>query len=531
MRPLTKLTFDAFRDLLATTFAAIADPRDPRRITWEMPAVLMSAFAMLFFQHPSLLEYQRRMQKRTGQSNLERVFQVEELPSDTQMREILDGVPTEPLRRVLPQTFEQMRRVGWTTRFVTEVAGQKYYPTVLDGSEYFHSTQIHCPSCLHQSHANGEAHYSHVVVAATVTRAGSHEIVPLDAEEVRNTDGPQKQDCELTAAKRLVTRLRAEHRQLPMCIVGDDLYGHEPLIAELHARRMSFVLVAKPTNTEQVQAISGRLWSSGCLSGEHAGVSFRSGGDPILFVNNPAGVTSAVRRKTLDGLKELNELNYRQVGDPETHTRIQQFELAFRMQSSVPELTNTSNEPESTYKLYGDEAKKGGTFANSALLARRMIERGVRFVQIYHNNWDTHSNVAGRLPLQCKDVDQACYGLIQDLKQRGLLDSTLVVWGGEFGRTIYSQGGLTKQNYGRDHHPRCFTMWMAGGGSKPGVIYGETDDFSYNIVKDPVHIHDFHATVLHLLGLDHERFSFRSQGLDLKLTGVEPARVVRELLA
>jgi len=291
------------------------------------------------------------------------------------------------------------------------------------------------------------------------------------------------------------------------------------------------VLVAKPTNTEQVQAISGRLWSSGCLSGEHAGVSFRSGGDPILFVNNPAGVTSAVRRKTLDGLKELNELNYRQVGDPETHTRIQQFELAFRMQSSVPELTNTSNEPESTYKLYGDEAKKGGTFANSALLARRMIERGVRFVQIYHNNWDTHSNVAGRLPLQCKDVDQACYGLIQDLKQRGLLDSTLVVWGGEFGRTIYSQGGLTKQNYGRDHHPRCFTMWMAGGGSKPGVIYGETDDFSYNIVKDPVHIHDFHATVLHLLGLDHERFSFRSQGLDLKLTGVEPARVVRELLA
>jgi hypothetical protein len=291
------------------------------------------------------------------------------------------------------------------------------------------------------------------------------------------------------------------------------------------------VLVAKPTNTEQLQAISGRLWSSGCLPGEHAGVSFRSAGDPILFVNNPSGVTSAVRRKSLDGLKELNELNYRQVGDPETHTRIQQFELAFRMQSSVPELTKTSNEPESTYKLYGDEAKKAGTFANSALLARRMIERGVRFVQIYHNNWDTHSNVAGRLPMQCKDVDQACYGLIQDLRQRGLLDSTLVVWGGEFGRTIYSQGGLTKQNYGRDHHPRCFTMWMAGGGSNPGVVFGETDDFSYNIVKDPVHIHDFHATVLHLLGFDHERFSFRSQGLDLKLTGVEPARVVRALLA
>ena len=291
------------------------------------------------------------------------------------------------------------------------------------------------------------------------------------------------------------------------------------------------VLVAKPSNTEQVQAISGRLWSSGCLPGEHAGVSFRSAGDPILFINNPSGVSAAVRRKTLDGLKELNEINYRQVGDPETHTRIEQFELAFRMQSSVPELTNLAGEPESTYQLYGDDAKKGGTFANSALMARRMIERGVRFVQIYHNNWDTHSNVAGRLPSQCKDVDQACYGLVQDLKKRGLLDSTLVVWGGEFGRTIYSQGGLTKDNYGRDHHPRCFTMWMAGGGSKPGVIHGETDDYSYNIVKDPVHIHDFHATALHLLGLDHERFTFRSQGLDLKLTGVEPAKVVRDLLA
>jgi hypothetical protein len=290
------------------------------------------------------------------------------------------------------------------------------------------------------------------------------------------------------------------------------------------------VLIAKPTNNEQIQAISGRLWSSGCLPGEYSGVSFRSVGDPILFINNPAGVSTAVRRKTLDGLKALNELNFRELADPETHTRIQQYELAFRMQASVPDLTDLSREPDSTYQLYGDDAKKGGTFANSALLARRMVERGVRFVQIYHNNWDTHSDVAKRLPLQCKDVDQACYALIQDLKQRGLLESTLVVWGGEFGRTIYSQGGLTKDNYGRDHHPRCFTMWMAGGGSKPGIIHGETDDFSYNIVKDPVHIHDFHATVLHLLGLDHERFSFRSQGLDLRLTGVEPAKVIKELI-
>jgi len=283
------------------------------------------------------------------------------------------------------------------------------------------------------------------------------------------------------------------------------------------------VLVAKPSNTEQIQAISARLWQSGYLPGEHAGVSFRSAGDPILFINNPAGVDAKVRRKTLDGLKALNEMNYKLVGDPETHTRIQQYELAFRMQSSVPELTNIASEPESTYKLYGDDAKKPGTFANTALLARRMIERGVRCVQVYHNNWDTHANVAGRLPDQCKDVDQACYGLIQDLKARGMLDSTLVIWGGEFGRTIYSQGGLTKENYGRDHHPRCFTMWMAGGGSKPGTIYGETDEFSYNITKNPVHIHDFHATVLHLLGFEHDKFSFRSQGLDQRLTGVEPA--------
>jgi len=242
-------------------------------------------------------------------------------------------------------------------------------------------------------------------------------------------------------------------------------------------------------------------------------------------------VDAKVRRKTLDGLKALNELNYKSVGDQETHTRISQYELAFRMQSSVPDLTNIGSEPESTYKLYGDDAKTPGTFANSALLARRMIERGVRYIQIYHNNWDTHANVTGRLPFQCKDVDQACYGLVQDLKQRGMLDSTLVVWGGEFGRTIYSQGGLTKENYGRDHHPRCFTMWMAGGGSKPGAIYGETDDFSYNIVKDPVHIHDFHATVLNLLGFDHEKFTFRYQGLDQRLTGVEPSKIIKELIA
>jgi len=279
-----------------------------------------------------------------------------------------------------------------------------------------------------------------------------------------------------------------------------------------------------------MQAISARLWSSGFLSGEYAGVSFRSSGDPILYINNPPGVNSNVRRRTLDGVKILNEMNYHTAGDPETHTRISQYEMAFRMQASVPELVDLKSESESTYKLYGDDAKTPGTFANTALQARRMVERGVRFVQIYHNNWDTHANVSGRLPSQCKDVDQACYGLIQDLKARGLLDETLVIWGGEFGRTIYSQGQISKENYGRDHHPRCFTMWMAGGGSKPGAVYGETDDFSYNIINDPVHIHDFHATVLQLLGFDHERLTYKFKGLDAKLTGVEGAKVVKQLI-
>ena len=291
------------------------------------------------------------------------------------------------------------------------------------------------------------------------------------------------------------------------------------------------VMVAKPTNTEQVQAISARLWQSGYLPGEHAGVSFRSAGDPILYINNPPGVPSEIRRKTLDGLNKLNELTYQQIGDPETRTRIQQYEMAYRMQSSVPELTDLSKESKETLEMYGPDVLKPASFANTALLTRRLVERGVRFVQVYHNNWDTHGNVAGRLPDQCRDVDQPCYALVQDLKQRGLLDSTLIIWGGEFGRTIYSQGGLTKTNYGRDHHPRCFTIWMAGGGIKAGMVLGETDDFSYNITKDPVHLRDWHATILHLLGFDHERLTYKHQGLDARLTGVEEAHVMKQLLA
>ncbi|MGI9109559.1 MAG: DUF1501 domain-containing protein [Opitutales bacterium] len=291
------------------------------------------------------------------------------------------------------------------------------------------------------------------------------------------------------------------------------------------------VLIATPTNREQEQAISSRLWSSGYLPSEHAGVSFRSKGDPILFINNPPGVPGDLRKQTIDGINQLNRLNYQAVGDPETHTRIRQYEMAFRMQASVPELTDLTKEPESTFKLYGEEARKSGSFANSVLMARRLAERGVRFTQIYLNNWDHHSNAGGRMPSQCKDIDQACHALIEDLKQRGMFDDTLIVWGGEFGRTIYSQGGLSKENYGRDHHPRCFTMWMAGGGAKGGRIYGETDDFSYNIVKDPLHISDFHATIMHLMGYNHERLTYKFQGLDQKLTGVLPAKVVKELIS
>ncbi|QDU37168.1 hypothetical protein Mal4_14770 [Maioricimonas rarisocia] len=291
------------------------------------------------------------------------------------------------------------------------------------------------------------------------------------------------------------------------------------------------VLVAVPSNREQEQAISSRLWSAGYLPGEHAGVSFRSQGDPILYINNPPGVPDAIRQRSIEGLNRLNALNYEQHGDPETATRIQQYEMAFRMQASVPELTDLTQESKHTFDLYGEAAKKPGTFANTVLMARRLAERGVRFIQVYHNNWDHHGNVAGRMPDQCKDVDQPCYALLEDLKQRGMFEDTLIIWGGEFGRTIYSQGGLSKENYGRDHHPRCFSMWMAGGGARGGQIYGETDDFSYNIVKDPVHIRDFHATILHLLGFDHDRFTYKYQGLEQKLTGVEPAHVIPDLLA
>jgi len=292
------------------------------------------------------------------------------------------------------------------------------------------------------------------------------------------------------------------------------------------------VLHAKHTSPfSNVQAISARLWGSGFLPGRHAGVSFRSAGDPVLYLNDAPGIPRELRREMLDGLEQLNRRSYEEIGDPEIQTRTQQYEMAFRMQGSIPELADLTREPEATYALYGEEARVRGSFAASALMARRLVERGVRFVQIFHRGWDQHASLPRDLAAQCKDVDQACWGLVQDLKQRGMLDDTLVVFGGEFGRTVYCQGTLTETNYGRDHHPRCFSLWLAGGGIKGGSVHGETDEMSYNVVRDPVHIRDLHATILHLMGIDHERFGFRFQGLDQRLTGVVPAKVVRGILA
>jgi hypothetical protein len=284
------------------------------------------------------------------------------------------------------------------------------------------------------------------------------------------------------------------------------------------------------SNSGGGQPLYDRLWGSAFLPSRHQGVKFRSSGDPVLFLSNPDGFSAGNRRTFLDALGELNQASSDEFGDPEIAARVAQYEMAFRMQSSVPELTDISKEPASTFALYGEDARKPGTFAANCLLARRLAERGVRFIQLYHRDWDHHGDLPASLPKRCKDVDQASAGLVTDLAQRGMLDDTLVLWGGEFGRTVYCQGHLTATDYGRDHHGRCFTMWMAGGGMKPGISFGETDDYSYNIVKDPVHVHDLQATILDCLGIDHKRLTYRFQGRDFRLTDVE-GEVVKPLLA
>lgn len=304
------------------------------------------------------------------------------------------------------------------------------------------------------------------------------------------------------------------------------------------------VLHSKVSNGKVDQALFSRLWGTAFLPSEHQGVSLRSSGDPVLYLKDPDGLDREARRAMLDDVAALNQMQLDAFGDPEIAARIAQYEMAYRLQTSVPELMDVSTESDEIFELYGKEAREPGTFAANCLLARRLVERGTRFVQVFHRGWDQHSNLTGDLPSQCKDVDQACAALVLDLKRRGLLDDTLVIWGGEFGRTVYCQGPLQRENYGRDHHPRCFTIWMAGGGVKPGMVYGYTDDYSYNVVDkdgdviDPsvdeftpgaVHVHDLNATILNQLGIDHRKLTYRYQGRDFRLTDVH-GHVVDELL-
>ena len=291
------------------------------------------------------------------------------------------------------------------------------------------------------------------------------------------------------------------------------------------------VMTSHGTGRVGDQPLYDRLWGAGMLPGRYQGVRMRSAEDAVLYLSNPEGCTTNTRREMLDQIRALNEERYEAKGDPEILTRINQYEMAFRMQTSVPDLTDISDEPEHILDMYGPEVRTPGTYARNCLLARRMAERDVRFIQLYHMGWDQHDRLPDHMSKQAYDTDQPSAALVADLKQRGLLDDTIVIWGGEFGRTVYSQGPITEDDYGRDHHPRCFSLWMAGGGIKPGIVHGETDDLSYNIVRDPVHVNELNATILHCLGLDHERLSVMYQGLDIRLTGVDEVRPVKTLLA
>lgn len=325
-----------------------------------------------------------------------------------------------------------------------------------------------------------------------------------------------------------VTYLQTGHQQPGRPSFGSWLsYG---LGSENNSLPAFVVMLSDGSAARPADPLYARLWGSGFLPSNHQGVALRSQGDPVLYLSNPNGLDRTARREQLDTLAALNSKQFGRELDPEISTRITQYEMAFRMQASVPELTSMVGETKATFEAYGPESRQPGTFAANCLLARRMAERGVRFIQLYHRGWDQHYNLPSDLRLQCRDVDQPAAALIRDLKQRGLLDETLVIWGGEFGRTTYSQGKLEPTNYGRDHHGGCFTMWLAGGGIKPGIVHGETDDFCYNVTRDPVHVHDLNATLLHQLGLDHERLTYRFQGRNYRLTDVH-GHVVQELLA
>ncbi len=341
---------------------------------------------------------------------------------------------------------------------------------------------------------------------------------------------------EITVVRSMYTEAINHDPAITFFQTGSQLAGRPSMGAWLsyglgtdNANLPAFVVLI--TRNKGDQPLYSRLWGAGPLPAQHQGVQFRAGREPVLYLNNPAGIDGEGRRLMLDRLRAIHELQAEETRDPELHARIAQYEMAFRMQTSVPEVTDLANEPTHILDAYGPDARTPGTFGYHCVLARRLAERGVRFIQLYHQGWDAHGGLPAGTRRQCRETDQPAAALIKDLKQRGLLDETLVIWGGEFGRTNYSQGRLTDTDYGRDHHPRCFSYWMAGGGIKAGSVYGETCPFGYNIVENPVHVRDFQATVLHLLGIDHERLTVRFQGLELRLTGVEPSRVVNEILA
>ena len=341
-----------------------------------------------------------------------------------------------------------------------------------------------------------------------------------------------------------ITMIRSVHTEAinhdPACtfvMTGSEVPGKPSLGSWIgyglgsESQNLPAFVVFTPTVKDPSQALFTRMWTSGFLPSKYDGVKLRSAGDPVLYVKNPPGVLPGDRRSMLDALGKLNQKTFERFGDPETQTRIAQYEMAFRMQTSVPELTDLGQESKATLEMYGPNVQKPGTFAHSAILTRRLMERGVRMVQILHRGWDQHGSLPAKIKNQCMDVDQPTAALMRDLKQRGMLDDTLVVFGGEFGRTVYCQGKLTRENYGRDHHPRNFCMWMAGGGIKPGITYGATDDFSYNITRDPVHLNEINATILYCMGIDHSRFTFPFQGLDQRLTGVEEVHPVNAIMA
>ena len=355
------------------------------------------------------------------------------------------------------------------------------------------------------------------------------ELLPHTAGIVDDITVVKSMNTEAINHDPAITYIQTGHQQPGRPSLGSWLsYG---LGSENQNLPAYVVMISLASNGANDQPLFSRLWGSGFLPSEHQGVRFRSGGDPVLYLSNPPGIDDPTRRRMLDGVGQLNKLAEQAFGDPEINTRIAQYEMAYRMQTSVPELVKLSDEPKHVLDMYGlDERGEGGAYARNCLLARRLAERGVRFIQLYHRGWDQHGNLTGQIRVQCKDTDQASAALVKDLKQRGLLEDTLVVWGGEFGRTVYSQGALTKDNYGRDHHGRCYSIWMAGGGIRRGATYGETDDYCYNIVRDGVHVHDCNATILHCLGIDHTKLTYRFQGRDFRLTDVH-GEVVQGLLA